>query len=234
MKAAAVELPERVPWATFVRGWRWEQGEHVAIVGPTGTGKTTLAHAILPLRRYVAILATKPRDPVLTKIAGRNARPRYRRMREWRPRPNEERVILWPPYERPGDEIQQARVIRAGIEGAFRDSGWTLYVDEARYLSDHLGLRRTLTALWTQGRSLDLTVVAGTQRPAWVPREIYDQSTHLFLFRDRSRENLRRLADLGGTDAELLRAVVPRLGPHEVIYTNAVTGVTVRTEAPRT
>ena len=44
-----------VPWGTFLSGFRWNQGEHVSLIGPTGHGKTTLAGHLLehpPIGRF--------------------------------------------------------------------------------------------------------------------------------------------------------------------------------------
>lgn len=49
-------------WETFLSEFSepggdfiWRQGEHVTIIGNTSSGKTTLARAILPIRRFVTV-----------------------------------------------------------------------------------------------------------------------------------------------------------------------------------
>src|ERR1035437_998741 len=41
---------------------KWKQGEHVIVIGDTGTGKTYLESKILPIRQHVILLRTKPDD----------------------------------------------------------------------------------------------------------------------------------------------------------------------------
>lgn len=43
----------------------FQQGDHVSLLGPTGTGKTHMALAIAEIRTYVLVIATKPRDPLV-------------------------------------------------------------------------------------------------------------------------------------------------------------------------
>lgn len=82
-------------WEDFIEQFKWNQGEHVSLIGPTGYGKTTLAkHLVLASpprgtirpetthvfwkrrfghpkelpeapRPYVTVLATKPKDETL-------------------------------------------------------------------------------------------------------------------------------------------------------------------------
>jgi hypothetical protein len=106
-------------------------------------------------------------------------------------------------------------------------------VDELRYLTETLKLSRHMELLWQQGRSVGISVVAGTQRPARVPLAAYDQATHLFLFRDSDRRNLDRLADLSGdVDKVLVRETVQTLAPHEVLYVDTRRGTMAITRSP--
>jgi hypothetical protein len=75
-----------------------------------------------------------------------------------------------------------------------------------------------------QGRSLNVSFVAATQRPSWVPLEAYDQATHLLLWRETDKRNLSRLGDIGGVDTELIRSVVPTLPKHDFVYVNTRDG----------
>src|SRR5947209_3764349 len=75
----------------------WHQGEHVAIIGQTGTGKTTVAHKILDVREYVCVLAIKREDDTLERFRrgqgyGRDA---YTVVSKWPPDFPHKKVILW-------------------------------------------------------------------------------------------------------------------------------------------
>src|SRR5215475_11698870 len=57
-----------VSWETYLT-WmydNWHPGKHLALIGPTGEGKTTLAVGILNLRRWVIALDPKGEDDTLT------------------------------------------------------------------------------------------------------------------------------------------------------------------------
>jgi ABC-type nitrate/sulfonate/bicarbonate transport system ATPase subunit len=51
----ATDAP-RIPWADFLANhFQWERGEHVALIGPTGQGKTTMMRqppATSPVRHH--------------------------------------------------------------------------------------------------------------------------------------------------------------------------------------
>jgi energy-coupling factor transporter ATP-binding protein EcfA2 len=221
----------RLAWAEFWRRFAWEQGEHVSLIGPTGCGKSTLGLALLPFRKSVVILGTKPRDAVLDRLVRTK---QYRRLREFQPRPGERRVILWPTLRDPADVSTQRDVLADAFRSIFHSGGWCVYADEARYLCEFLRLEAYLQLLWQQGRSLGISLVANVQRPAGMPLELYNQATHLFLWRETDRVNLTRLGGLGGeVDSTLIRREVTTLSRHEFLYLNTRTGAVARSRVER-
>jgi energy-coupling factor transporter ATP-binding protein EcfA2 len=230
MATRTVTLPERVSWEEFSSVMDWKQGEHVTLLGHTGSGKTTLARAILPMREHTLIFATKPRDESLDLFK----REGYTVARAW---PIDSRVykkvVFWPKIERTEDVVTQVTEIQKCLSSVYRSGGWCVYFDEVRYLSDTLGLKPLIEMLWLQGRSLKVSVVAGTQRPAWVPLEAYSQATHLFMWRDRDETNLRRLQGIGSIDHRELKEMVRELPLHDVLYVHTRTGEVIRTRVGR-
>lgn len=216
-----------MPWADF-EGWlTFNQGEHVTLLGPTQSGKTTLAFELVPRRDWSIILATKQKDPRLTAFEKQEG---YLVVRSWPPPPNVRRVLLWPRMRRVIDVYASRDVFREALEGIYLQGGWCVYVDELLYLVKTLRLSRPLEVLWQQGATLGVTVIAGSQRPAWVPLEAYSQATHLFIWRTSDRRDLARLADVAGQfDVEKVRRTVAQLALHECLYANTRRGTLMRT-----
>src|SRR5271170_5004112 len=65
-------------WDDFVNDFKakWQPGEHISVIAPTGAGKTTFVAGILGLRRYVLALDPKGGDETLAGL-------RYRRLDTW-------------------------------------------------------------------------------------------------------------------------------------------------------
>jgi hypothetical protein len=80
---------------------------------------------------------------------------------------------------------------------------------------------------------LEISLVTSIQRPAWVPLEIYSQSTHLFIWRTNDESDLTRLSGLGAANNATARMVVENLEPYQVLYINTRTGEMARTRAPK-
>lgn len=225
------EVP-RVEWNEFVGNvFRWQQGEHVGLIGPTGSGKTTLLLSLLDYRSYVVVVGTKPRDRVLAQLKRRG----YVRLKSWdsklSPRTTPRR-LLWPDATDLESEPRQRAEIMRGLADIYRQGYWCVVVDELWYLIHHLKMERQVRTFLQQARALDISLVVATQRPAFVPLEVYDQSTHLFFWRDNDERNLSRISGISWLSANLVRGTVARLDKYEVLYVNTRDGVLYKTTPP--
>lgn len=209
----------RASWADFLAQLQWRQGEHVSLIGPTGGGKTTLALALLPRREWTAVLATKPKDRTLDRLR-RNG---YRRLREWPPAWGINRVLLWPRWRGPADTHNQRQVFLDAMDDIFHRGGWAICADELAYMCQMLKLDSYLKLLWQQGRSIDISLMGCTQRPAFVPLELYSQASHLFIWRQTDKRDLDRIGGIGTVDPALVRSIVRQLPRHQFLYVNTRT-----------
>ena len=240
---ASIELdrgPGRVPfvrWPDFYADFSadFRQGDHVVLMGDTGSGKTVMAvQAVLPQRQFVVVLATKRRDRELypkLEAAG------YRTISRWEnpdPERNEEdrKLIFRPPLEAPTDAAKAAQraAFQTALVDIFNTGGWCVFCDEIRYLTDNLGLRTEVETLYLQGRSLDISMVAGTQRPVSIPLVAIDQARHVFIWQFGDLEDVKRAAQFTGRNYETARRLIPLLPEHEALYVAKKSGRMVRTK----
>jgi hypothetical protein len=212
-----------VPWDTFTQSFRWRQGEHLLIVKPTGGGKTTLLANLLPFQKAPAqvVFVTKVYDATITKQFSK--KDGWYRVEKWPPPRYADKVLLWP---RAGKTITetleiQRRVFLDALDSIFQERGWTVVFDEEHYLCSELGLSKEVAMYHHQGRSSGLTVVDGIQRPKYVPLITFSSATHAFIGNTTDRDDLKRLADLGGVDAKQLQAEAMVLDFYEFIYVPA-------------
>lgn len=221
----------RVPWDKFTsQVFRWERGEHVALLGPTGQGKTFLLRALLPMHPYVVIMATKPRDDVMTALITRG----YTKLERWGKYPAKDmpRRVLWPDATHIDSLDRQREIFHDAFSRIYREGGWTVAIDELWFITKVLKLETDIRIFLLQARSLDISLLTATQRPKMVPLEVYDQSTHLFFWRDNDDNNLKRLSEINARGGRLIRSVVMNLERHQVLYVNTRDGTMVRTRVP--
>lgn len=186
----------------------WQQGEHLAIVGENGTGKTTLADHILQARRFTIATRTKADD---TPLVGR----KVKTMREVERDQRSERFLLQPDL---GDINAQrdelARMFRYTWDKSDTKGGWTVYVDEVFYVDQMLKLGPYINRLATQGRSKKLTGVFGMQRPVGQTRYVLTESRHVITFALDGRD----ARTFGEATMDSLREHVQALGRYEFLW----------------
>lgn len=221
----AATVPVRT-WNETVAAMRWRQGEHVTVIGPTGAGKTEVIARLIEWRRFCVFLGTKNQDATQDRLR----RLGFARVKDatginFQVNP---RVIIRPghPAKADADETKEhhRQVFRQTLNRVYRQGGWTLILDELRYLFRNLGLTSELDLLYLQGRSEDITIISAAQRPKWVPLEVFSMPTHLFFFRDMDHVNVARIAEIVSVHRQTIFNVVPRLPEHDVLYVNTRTG----------
>ncbi len=215
---------EAIPYSEFWKRLEWKQGEHVGLIGPTGSGKTTLSLQLMAKRKFVCIIATKPADTTLSKFAKANDYKVIREFPQYFDPITDRKLLLWPKLKAMGDQGTQRAAIGHALQTMFKQGQWAINADELSYIGNDLRLEPHLKLIWQQGRSIGLSLVAGTQRPAHVPLLIYDQSTHLFFWRDNDEVNLKRIAGIGFLNRDIIRQSVASLPEHVFLYINTRTG----------
>jgi energy-coupling factor transporter ATP-binding protein EcfA2 len=211
-----VEIPF-TKYSDFENEFRWNQGEHLAAIAPTGAGKTTLFKQLMPLRKYNIMFGTKPADKLYDEILKTG----YRRIESIDEVTNwHHNYLLWPKMQKtiPASLIVQRAAFRHALDVIVRQKAWTVWIDESKYLSEMLKLKTELTYCLEQLRSIDATIVVGAQRPAWIPPSALSNATHVFLWKTTDRNDQIKLADIGGIDAREVRDQAKRLGDHEFLY----------------
>lgn len=208
---------ERVPWDQFLKDFRWNQGEHIAIIAPPGAGKTTLMSAIKHKRKFNIVFGTKKADPLYNQLIKEG----YRHIQSFDDiKHYDQNLLLWPTYS--GNITQwmsrQEAVFLHALNGIVRDGGWTLWIDETKYASEMLSLRKEISFCVDQLRSNNSSIICGAQRPSWLPQSVLANASHVFLWKSTNREDQIKLADVGGIDAKVVRDEAKSLGSHEFIY----------------
>lgn len=238
--AALTQDAPRMPWDTFLSTFQPKPGEHIGIIGTTGSGKTVLQKNILPLFPFTAVFATKPQDRDMERLIAAGG---YTRLFQWvqlNPRDYPRRVI-WPKARTASKtKALQRQIFQDAFEKIFLEAGqpkenpvgWAIGIDELWWVANELQLREEIKWFLYQGRSLGHTMILATQKPFYVPSEVYDQSTHLFFFQNNEGRAIQRLGEINARDAALVRYIVARLDKHQVLYVNTATQRMVRTRVP--
>lgn len=227
----STETVPLVEWHKFVAQFRWKQGEHVGLIGPTGSGKTNMAFWLLPMREYVTIFGTKPKDGSLKAFGKDNG---YKVLQQWeklsvKRHPHR---IIWPNARTLNAEVTQRKVFTEAMQTIYIQGGWCVYIDELWYFGHVLNMTHNVKVYLQQARSMGISLVVASQRPAWIPVEVYDQSTHLFFWRDSDYTNLKRISGIGWLNAEVIQNAVARLPQYHVLYVNTRTGQMMITRPP--
>lgn len=213
MSAAGKLYPPRVAWEgpgglqeDFIAAWGRPNGdfqpEHVEVLGQTGSGKSYWEKRVLEERvklrgSHVVVLLTKPTDktwaasdwPVITKWPPS----------KWK---EENRQVI---YHAASRGLGRAALARqsAQVEELLdalwhKDANVILAVDEIAYVEQELGLRTHMTTYLREGRTLGITVLASTQRPAGVSRAVHSETGWAVAFAPKDEDDAERVAQILG------------------------------------
>jgi energy-coupling factor transporter ATP-binding protein EcfA2 len=231
----------RIPWEDFIRDvFTPEPGEHMYIAGSTGSGKTHLMNSMLFKWPFVTAFATKKNDSTMERLINQHS---YERFTRWWPLSAKDhpRRVIWPP---PGKlqtmtDIQKKTFSHAmehiwdeGGRPKEKPVGWAVAMDEAWWFAVQLGLAQYIKIWLQQGRSNGISLLAASQRPAYVPTELYSQTTHLCFFKETERRNIDRIGEINHKDSAAVKYIVNNLEKWQILYVNADTGFMCRTRTP--
>lgn len=232
-------IAPHMEWDSFLEYFQWNQGDHVGLIAPTDSGKTTLALQLLPFQPYVAVFATKPRDDTLADLTNKKSILAqrigvYKRLSKW-DKGNVDKTprrLLWPDATDLYAMNHQRAVFQHALSEIYHEGGWCVYLDELWFMSSILKLDQEVRIYLQQARANFISLMISSQRPSRIPLEVYDQSRHLFFARENDTRNLDRIAGINNINEQLVRYLVARLEPHEFLYVNNRTGVMLRTICP--
>lgn len=228
------------PWPLFLRWLQatWEPGQHLALVGPTGEGKTTFAVGVLSLRKWVMAIDAKGEDDTLaasgyTRIT---SLPLPRKMRNDIAEGKPARIIVGGPADTEQQERRLRELNRQAIEMVRGQGGWTIYCDEFQILSDMrmFNLGKPVEKLLIAARRKKTSVVTSFQAPAWVPKAATRQAWGVVLWPTRDRDMIKNTAQAMGRDYRELEEIVDQLPQyHPVVIPKSIHAPFVLTVPPK-
>jgi energy-coupling factor transporter ATP-binding protein EcfA2 len=210
--------------------WDHSPGEHVTIVGRTGSGKSTLGYQLLGAamsRKHPAVvMLSKPRDKTTDKAVRRY---RMKRTRRWPARRSFFDTnppfahVLHPrfTYDDDVDRFEHGLVFGDLLDDTYQRGNRTVYApDLMGLLLRHPELTRKFETAWLNWRSNDGDIWVDSQKSTHIPLLGFNQPTHLFLFRESDKRGRERFNEIGGFDGKLVEQANMALDPHEALYIN--------------
>lgn len=215
--AVAVPIAQELAFPEFVR-WhagQWEQGDHMTAIGPTKAGKSTLLRFLLRRREYTTVFATKGEDETMQEYKSKEG---YHILRKQWNGAHHDKIILWPKGKTQEEVVHnQYHIFHDAIDQMYQQGRWCMYFDEISYMTDFLGMSKKMRWLLQQSRSSRISVVAATQRPAFIPLAFYDQPEWLIFWNDNDETNLKRIQNIGGMNGRAIRQIVQSLEWREIL-----------------
>jgi hypothetical protein len=200
-------------WDAFLDDFtgEWKPGQHVAIIAPTGQGKSTVLVTLMErCRKYVLAFDPKSGDDTLAKCG-------YPRLNQWPPRSRDYdrmakgeavKFLVGPKINRRRDRPHLIEVQARALEGAFDDGGWSVAIDELQIAAEKMKQADAIDELLIAARTRKVSVVSLFQRPAEVPRAAYQMASWIFLGLTLDTDTINRLAEIVGRPRYEIRGAV--------------------------
>lgn len=211
-----VDGPERIPWSLlgpdFIAKWGRPRGtampEHLEILGQSGSGKSYFELCVLLQRQrarrsHIVVLATKPADETVSATG-------WPIINRWPPPDGRETAhVFWPPAGGLSVEAtkRQAAAHHKLLSQLWRPGANIIVVfdeiadfcTDLNFPGDDIPMRNTITRYYREARALGITIVASTQRPQGVIRQVHSESSWTVCFAPKDEEDAERMAQvLGG------------------------------------
>lgn len=247
-----------LPWEKFLRymGDRWKPGQHIAMIGPTGEGKTTFAAGILANRKWVMAMDPKGEDETLTASGFQRvstlpsaSRGPWWRLQHWSAarqwdeienaiaegRPA--RIIVGGPARTAEQDAKNQDLMRRCFLYAREAGGWTVYVDEFELVSSQRMFRLgpQVERMLISARRDGTSVVTSFQAAAWVSKHATRQARYAVIWPTGDRTMIKSVAESMGRDWRQLAAGVDELPAYHVLVIprGKSGGPLICTSAPR-
>jgi hypothetical protein len=206
---------EFVPWFSEV----WQPGEHMAVIAPTGAGKTTFVRGLLDSRRYVLALDPKGGDSSLSKLgyprlsswSGDKAMGRIVEENDRKGLPS--RFIVGSTGRTEGDQSKLRETLKGALDSAWTMGGWTVYADELQILTDRrmMNLQKECDKMLVAARDRGVSFISSYQAPAWVTPHASRQATWVAVSYTRDAAVVDRLAEILGRPKNEIRGALQGL-----------------------
>ena len=224
-------------WGEKVKlGPPWQPGEHMALDGPTGEGKTTHAVGILGIRKYVLALDPKGEDKTLSDSGFQRVHSIWQDSIRWRLAHREDariwddihkridagldaKIIVGTGSRTEADDLRNQSLMGEGIRYTRRAGGWTMYVDEFELLSSPRMFAQgpLIERMLISARSAGTSVVTTFQAPAWISQHATRQSRRAVKWPTGDRNMIKKLAEAMGRDWRELGQAVDLLPPYHTM-----------------
>jgi hypothetical protein len=234
---AGRKISQVTAWGETVRlGPPWQPGEHMALDGPTGEGKTTHAVGILGVRKYVLALDPKGEDETLSqsgyvrvrsiwqdsvrwRMAHRDDAKAWRHVHDRIDSGQDARIIVGGGSDTDAEDVALERLMREAITYARHSGGWTLYVDEFELLSSQRMFNQgpRIERMLITARRRRTSVVTTFQAPAWISQHATRQARRAVKWPTGDRDMIMKLARSMGRDWRELGDAVDLLPPFHTI-----------------
>lgn len=193
----------------------WEPGQHMAVVAPTGEGKTTFVKPILDLRNWVMALDPKGMDDTLEKYGYLRITelPLPRKLRNEIAEGKPAHIVIGTAANSEEEDEYLKALLRRALADARRQKGWTIYIDEFQIFADRrmMALDKQIERMLIAARRDRSSVVSSYQASAWIPKAATRQARIAVVGPTRDRQMIKNIAEAMGRDWHELALIIDEI-----------------------